>query len=74
MICGKCGLDIDPSDETNYHEVTSWVSGPKLDGPVLREQTGWLAHKKCIENLIAGQAPDQPELKLPEPPRHRSES
>jgi hypothetical protein len=38
------------------------VNGPKLDGPKLREQTGKLAHKSCIDLLVAGQAPDQERL------------
>ncbi len=45
-----------------YREVTSWVHGPKLQGPVLREQTGRLAHKDCIEKLINGESPDQEKI------------
>jgi len=60
--CAFCPEPLDADDTTIYHEVKSWVTGPKLDGPVLREQTGQLAHKSCIQALIAGQAPDQPLL------------
>lgn len=60
--CAFCPEPLDADDVTVYHEVKSWVTGPKLDGPVLREQTGVLAHKSCIENLMHGQAPDQPVL------------
>lgn len=60
--CVFCPEPLDLDDESNYREVKSWVTGPKLDGPVLREQTGYVAHKKCIEALMHGQAPDQPVL------------
>jgi hypothetical protein len=42
-----------------YREVAAWVHGPKLQSPVLRIQTGRIAHKRCIEKLLEGQAPDQ---------------
>lgn len=45
--------------EAVYREVTSWVYGLKLQSPVLREQTGRLAHKTCIVKVLEGQAPDQ---------------
>lgn len=61
--CAFCfkGLTAQEIDdpEAVYRQVTSWVHGPKLQGPVLRMQTGKLAHKACIEKLINGQAPDQ---------------
>lgn len=60
--CPFCHGAVNPDAEENYREVSSWVSGPKLDGPKLREQTGRVAHKHCVENLASGQAPDQPEL------------
>ena len=60
--CHVCGQQVDVDDHENYREVRSWVNGPKLDGPVLREQTGQYAHKACIMKLINGQAPDQEEL------------
>lgn len=60
--CAVCGLDVDVDDPETYHEVKSWVNGPKLDGPKMREQTGEMAHKKCIDLMVAGQAPDQPTL------------
>jgi len=60
--CALCSESLDADDTTIYHEVKSWVTGPKLDGPVLRERTGSLAHKSCIANLMHGQAPDQPVL------------
>jgi hypothetical protein len=62
MQCAFCPEQVDETNPENYHEVTSWVSGPKLDGPKLREQSGRVAHKKCIDNLVHGQAADQPEL------------
>lgn len=62
MDCAYCPDQISPDDEDAYREVVSWVNGPKLDGPVLREQTGRRAHKKCIEMLIAGQSPEQESL------------
>lgn len=61
-ICAFCFDPVNTEDEENYREVSSWVNGPKLDGPKLREQTGRVAHKLCVEHLVAGQAPDQPEL------------
>lgn len=60
--CWFCLEGVTLDDPETYRQVTSWVNGPKLDGPVLREQSGLVAHKKCVDNLIAGQAPDQPEL------------
>jgi hypothetical protein len=63
MICPFCGnLIEDVGNTDNYVEVRSWVNGPKLDGPKLREQTGRVAHKHCVENLAHGQAVDQPEI------------
>lgn len=62
MICVFCHQPVDLDDSENYREVLSWVNGPKLDGPVLREQTGRVAHKKCVDNMVHGQAADQPEL------------
>lgn len=60
--CFFCKNELDADDPTTYRQVESWVTGPKLDSPVLREQTGRLAHKTCIENIMRGQAPDQPGL------------
>jgi hypothetical protein len=57
-----CGQPVDTDDEDNYVEVTSWVNGPKLDGPKLRQQTGRVAHKTCVDKVVHGQAPDQPDL------------
>lgn len=67
MQCAFCEKQVDLDNTDNYREVTSWVTGPKLDGPVLREQTGRVAHQKCVDNLVHGQAPDQPELFDPNP-------
>lgn len=66
QTCSLCFLNL-TSDEVDdseavYREVTSWVHGPKLQGPVLRHQTGRLAHKVCIEKQIEGQAVDQETL------------
>lgn len=60
--CAFCVRPVDLDDDETYHEVKSWVNGPKLDGPKLREQTGLVAHKACIDKVIAGQAADQPDL------------
>jgi hypothetical protein len=59
MDCPFCSREVDPDDPDNYQEATSWVTGPKLDHPVLRERSGRVAHKACIEKLVDGQAPDQ---------------
>ena len=61
-VCDLCGKGVDPDNDETYHEVKSWVNGPKLDGPKLRERTGRLAHKHCIDAMVAGQAPDQPTI------------
>lgn len=62
-FCNFCFNNIDPDDEDTFKQVTSWVSGPKLDGPKMREQTGRLAHKSCIDLLSKGQDPlEQPRL------------
>lgn len=60
--CELCGKSVDPDDPDTYREVKSWVHGPKLDSPKLREQTGKLAHPHCIIKAVNGQAPDQEEL------------
>jgi hypothetical protein len=62
--CPHCGKEVNTDEDPDsfYTEVVSWVTGPKLDHPIMREQTGRFAHKKCVENLQHGQAPDQPEL------------
>lgn len=65
--CAFCPEQVDTDDEANYVEVTSWVNGPKLDGPKLRQQTGRVAHQRCIDNMVHGQAPDQPDLFHDEP-------
>jgi hypothetical protein len=57
--CAFCFQPVDQDDTDNYHEVASWVNGPKLDGPKLRQQTGAVAHKSCVDKLVQGQAPDQ---------------
>jgi len=61
-----CGNPITPEElddpEAVYREVTSWVHGPKLQGPVLRTQTGRLAHRACVQKLIDGEAVDQEKL------------
>lgn len=48
--------------ELTYREVASWVTGPKSDSPVLRERTGRMAHKECVEKVVNGVAPDQEPL------------
>lgn len=57
-----CGKHLDREDPDNYRQVVSWVHGPKLDGPVLREQTGNMAHSECVQDAINGLAPDQEKL------------
>lgn len=57
-----CGELVDTDNSDNYVEVTSWVNGPKLDGPKLRQQTGRVAHADCVHRVEHGQAPDQPDL------------
>lgn len=53
--------ELDNPDLT-YREVSSWVTGPKLQSPVLREQTGRIAHVKCVHKIVEGVAPDQPDI------------
>lgn len=60
--CGERVYRDGTDDATVYHEVVSWVTGPKLDGPVLRERTGRIAHPECIDKIRNGQAPDQEPL------------
>lgn len=60
--CPFCLKLADSNDPFTYREVTSWVHGPKLQSPVLRQQTGRIAHPACIDKLVHGQAPDQDEL------------
>lgn len=66
-ICAFCFQPVADDDPNQYRQVSSWVHGPKLDGPKLREQTGAVAHGHCVENLVHGQAADQPELFEEEP-------
>lgn len=72
MLCEFCKKPVDENAPYTYREVKSWVTGPKLDGPVLRRQTGKLAHGECIKKQILGQAPDQepivPEVDFSDPP------
>jgi len=60
--CAFCHKPVEADDPTVHREVISWVSGPKLDSPVLREQTGRLACESCIHKLKLGQAVDQEPL------------
>lgn len=62
--CAFCELPCSPDHSDTFHEVTSWVHGPKLDGPKLREQTGRIAHKYCVELAVSGQAADQPKMEF----------
>lgn len=64
--CSFCYQPCNIDEVETYREVASWVSGPKLDGPKLRHQTGRIAHQACVDRAVAGQAPDQPELELSE--------
>ena len=52
------GQDLDDPDAI-YKEVTSWVTGPKLQSPTLREHTGRIAHATCVKKMLDGEAPDQ---------------
>ena len=61
--CPFCSNPVGREDPDGfYREVTSWVTGPKLQSPVLRTQTGRVAHDHCIQKQIDGQAADQPDL------------
>lgn len=56
------GYISDEQFDDAYHEMTSWVHGPKKDGSTYRNYTGRMAHKECIERAAAGIAPDQASL------------
>ena len=62
-FCAMCWEEIDSAlkddPEALYHEVVSWVTGPKLQSPVLRTQSGRLAHASCVHKVLDGQSPDQ---------------
>lgn len=60
--CAFCDGPVNPHDVGVFHEIRAWVSGPKSDGAVLRENTGRHAHYACVEKAKKGVAPDQPEL------------
>lgn len=66
QACAFCGVAFTESEkddpESTYREVTSWVHGPKLQSPVLRTQTGRLAHMVCVAKILNGQSPDQDSL------------
>lgn len=62
-VCAMCygaftPEELDDPDATHVN-VESWVSGPKLQSPVLRRQTGKRAHSSCIRKVVDGEAPDQ---------------
>jgi hypothetical protein len=63
LICALCTGELSETERDNpdltYTHVESWVTGPKLQGPVLRRQTGKKAHACCIRKVIDGEAPDQ---------------
>lgn len=59
MNCFFCDEPANLDDDQTYREVLSWVNGPKLDGPKLREQTGRVAHKDCVDKIVKGQHPSQ---------------
>lgn len=60
--CAMCGLPLNKDDPSIWKEVRGWVGGPKKDSMRLRQDTGILAHDRCVDRLLNGQAPDQPEL------------
>lgn len=62
--CAFCNRPVEADDVETYHEVIAWAHGPKMDSPVLRQQTGQLACKNCINKMKQGQAPDQEGLEL----------
>lgn len=66
-VCSFCFQPVTDDDPEIYRQVSSWVHGPKLDGPKLREQTGAVAHGECVRRAVAGQAADQPVLFEEEP-------
>jgi hypothetical protein len=53
--------EIDDPDAI-YIEVSSWVTGPKLQSPVLRSHTGKRMHAACVRKQIDGESPDQEAL------------
>lgn len=57
VACEFCFKPVNDDDPDMMREVTSWVSGPKLDHPVMREQTGRIAHGECVRMVINGVAP-----------------
>ena len=60
--CAFCGGPCNPYDESTYKEVAGWVHGKKSDSMTLRDDTGRVAHEKCVLKAKQGQAPDQPDL------------
>lgn len=70
--CDFCENPVNTDDSDNYVQVSSWVNGPKLDGPKLRMQTGKVAHKQCIRMQEAGQAVDQPDIFSSDPAPKKS--
>jgi len=55
---GFSGEELKDPDRT-YFEVTSWVTGPKKQSPVMRQASGRVAHRSCIEKILDNVAPDQ---------------
>lgn len=61
-LCAFCPRPVDLHDLSTQHQITGWVSGPKKDGLTLRNYTGKVAHRACIQMQVDGVAPDQLEL------------
>lgn len=62
VFCVYGGEPINPHDEGVYKKVSGWVTGPKADSMILREDVGEYACRTCINRLKLGQAADQPDL------------
>jgi len=61
-LCFFCYDGVDEDDINAYHEVSSWVRGPKKDSATLRKYTGRRAHGECVSRIAAGLAPRQKSL------------
>lgn len=61
MDCEYCGEPV-TAIVGSYFEISGWEQVREKGGAnkiAKRKRTGKIAHKRCMEDLIAGNSPDQ---------------
>jgi hypothetical protein len=54
--CAFCKARIDRDDSSTYHEVITWLRGPRRDSNLARNYTGRKAHRPCLLAVVQGRA------------------